>query len=216
VVHLPERMTDDRTPRLVPKNPGNSRGRATLERLSLAALEVAERVGVEATTIDAICLVAGCSRRTFFHHFPSRDAALLGPAVPIVRPEAVAHYLAETIPILAGAIDLVDIPDEMSPLSPLGGRRHALLHSSPRLRAAARERMSPAATTVLVAVTAKLAQLPDLDAEEIRPIALAVTTIAAALIQSAYTDGDNDPSETLRRLAPIWPRLNYSAPPPAD
>jgi AcrR family transcriptional regulator len=176
--------------------------------LSLAALEVAEREGVDATTVDAICLVAGCSRRTFFHHFPSRDAALLGPAVPIVRPEAVARYLAETMPILAGAIELVDIPEEMSPVSPLGTRRHALLKASPRLQAATRERMSPAAATVLAAVTAKLAQQPRLDPGEIRPIALAITTIAAALIQSAYTDGTNDPSETLRRLAPIWPRLN--------
>ncbi len=201
-------MSDDPSPRLVPNIPGNSRGRATLERLSLAALEVAEREGVEATTVDAICLVAGCSRRTFFHHFPSRDAALLGPAVPTVRPEAVADYLAETVPILAGAIDLVDVPEEMGPASPLGSRRQALLHSSSRLRAAARERMSPAATTVLAAVTAKLAQQPDLDPDEIRPIALAITTIAAALIQSAYTDGNNNPSETLRRLAPVWPRLN--------
>jgi AcrR family transcriptional regulator len=201
-------MSDDSPARLVTKNPGNARGRATLERLSLAALEVAERDGVEATTVDAICLVAGCSRRTFFHHFPSRDAALLGPAVPTVRPEAVAHYLAETIPILAGAIDLVDIPEEMSPTSPLGSRRHALLQASPRLQAATRERMSPAAATVLTAVTAKLAQQPDLDPVEIRPIALAVTTIAAALIQSAHADGSNNPSEALRRLAPVWARLN--------
>ena len=209
MVQQPERMSDgDPTTRLVPKNPGNSRGRATLERLSLAALEVAEREGVEATTVDAICLVAGCSRRTFFHHFPSRDAALLGPAVPTVTPEAVARYLAATIPILAGAIDLVEIPEEMSPLSPLGRRRHALLHSSPRLQAAARERMSPAADTVLAAVTAKLGQEPDLDPDEIRPVARAITAIAAALIQSAYTAGDSDPSETLRRLAPLWPRLN--------
>ena len=208
MVQLDSRVSDRPAARWLPRQPGNVRGQATANRLTLAALEVAEQHGVDATTVDQICRVAGCSRRTFFHHFPSREAALLGPAVPTVTPESVAHYLAEPVPILAGAIDLVDIPDEMSPLSPLGGRRHALLHSSPRLRAAARERMSPAATTVLVAVTAKLAQLPDLDAEEIRPIALAVTTIAAALIQSAYTDGDNDPSETLRRLAPIWSRLN--------
>jgi len=75
--------------------------------------------------------------------------------------------------------------------------------------------MSPAAAAVLAAVTAKLELQPDLDPDEIRPIAVAVTTIAAALIQSAYTDGDNNPSETLRRLAPVWRRLNYDSPLPS-
>ena len=100
--------------RWLPREPGNVRGQATGNRLSLAALDVAERVGVHAATIDEICRLAGCSRRTPFHHFPSREAALLGSAVPTVKPESVARYLAEPVPILAGAIDLVDIPEEMS------------------------------------------------------------------------------------------------------
>ena len=95
----------------------------------------------------------------------------------------------------------------MRPSSPLGARRHALLRTSPQLQAAARERMTPAAITVLAAVTAKVAQLPGVASDEVGPIAEAVATIAAALIQSAYADGDNDPSETIRRLAPVWPGL---------
>ncbi|MGV8910125.1 MAG: TetR/AcrR family transcriptional regulator [Propionicimonas sp.] len=200
-------MSDRPAARWLPREPGNVRGRATADRLTLAALEVAERQGVQATTIDEICQVAGCSRRTFFHHFPSREAALLGPAVPTVPPESVARYLAEPVPILAGAIDLVVVPEEMRPSSPLGARRHALLRTSPQLQAAARERMTPAATTVLAAVTAKVAQLPGIAPDDVRPIAEAVTLIAAALIQSAYADGDNDPSDTLRRLGPVWSGL---------
>ena len=207
MVQLDTPMSDGPGSRWLPRGPGNARGRATADRLTLAALEVAERLGVQATTIDEICLVAGCSRRTFFHHFPSREAALLGPAVPTVTPESVARYLAEPVPILAGAIELVDVPEEMRPSSPRGARRYALLRTSPQLQAAARERMAPAATSVLAAVTAKVAQLPGIAGDEVRPIAEAVTAIAAALIQSAYADGDNNPSEVLRQLAPIWPGL---------
>ena len=207
MVQLDSRVSDRPAARWLPRQPGNVRGQATANRLTLAALEVAEQHGVDATTVDQICRVAGCSRRTFFHHFPSREAALLGPAVPTVTPESVAHYLAEPVPILAGAIDLVDIPDEMSPSSPLGARRHALLRTSPELQAAARERMTPAATAVLAAVTSKVAALPGIARDEVRPIAEAVTTMAAALVQSAYGDGDNNPSETLRRLTPVWHRL---------
>ena len=193
--------------RWLPREPGNARGQATYSRLALAALEVAERHGVEATTVDEICRVAGCSRRTFFHHYPTREAALLGSAVPTVSAEAMTRYLADDVPILSGAIDLVDIPDEMSPSSPLGARRLSLLRTSPQLQAAARERMTPAATAVLEAVSAKLAQLPTIDPDEVRPIADVVTTIAAALIQTAYGEGSNNPAQTLGRLAPIWPQL---------
>ena len=207
MVQLDRRLTQPPSSRWLPRQPGNLRGQATADRLALAALEVAELHGVQATTVDEICRVAGCSRRTFFHHYPSRVAALLGAAVPMVTPEAVARYLAEPVPILTGALSLVDIPEEMSPSSPLGARRHALLQTSPPLQAAARERMTPAATAVLAAVTAKIAQLPGIDREEARPMAEAVTTIAAALIQSAYAAGDDNPSGTLHRLAPIWQEL---------
>ncbi len=207
MVQRDTQVTDNPAARWLPREPGNVRGRATANRLALAALEVAERHGVEATTIDEICHVAGCSRRTFFHHFPSREAALLGSAVPVVTTESVARYLAEPVPILAGAVDLVDIPEEMSPSSPLGARRYALLRVSPQLQAAARERMTPAATAVLAAVTKKVAQLPSIDRDETRPIAEAITTMAAGLIQSAYSDGSNNPSETLHLLAPIWQQL---------
>ena len=207
MVQLDPQVSDGPAARWLPREPGNVRGRATANRLALAALEVAERHGVEATTIDEICHVAGCSRRTFFHHFPSREAALLGSAVPMVNAESVARYLAEPIPILTGAIDLVDIPEEMSPSSPLGARRYALLRVSPQLQAAARERMTPAANAVLAAVTQKVAQLPGLDRDATRPIAETITTMAAGLIQSAYGDGSNNPSKTLHLLAPIWQQL---------
>lgn len=162
---------------------------------------------MEATTVDEICREAGCSRRTFFHHFPSREAALLGSAVPTVDADAVARYLADPVPILTGAIELVHIPDEMSPASTLGARRHALLRTSPQLQAAARQRLMPAAAAVLDAVTAKIAQLPGIESDQVPRIAEAVTTMAAGLIQNAYSAGSNSPAATLHLVAPIWQQL---------
>jgi hypothetical protein len=71
---------------------------------------------------------------------------------------------------------------------------------------AARERMTPAATAVLEAVTAKIA-LSGIERDQVQPVAEAVTAVAAALIQISYGDGNGDPSETLRRLTPIWHQL---------
>jgi len=114
---------------------------------------------------------------------------------------------AGPVPILVGAIDLVDIPEEMSLTSSLGSRRHALLLTSPELLAAARERMTPAATAVLAAVTAKLAPVPGIDRDDIPATAQAVTAMAAALIETAFTAGTNQPSATLGHVAPIWNQL---------
>lgn len=194
-------------PRLLPRQAGNRRGRATADKLAMAALEVAESKGIQATTVDEICRVAGCSRRTFFHHFPSLDAALLGTAVPVVNLDAVARYLSEPVPILAGALELVEIPDELSPASPLGARRQALLRTSPHLQAAARERLLPAAAGVLEAVTAKVAQRPDVAAADVPLIAQTVVTMAAALVQASYGDEAFDPRAALRALTPVWSQL---------
>jgi AcrR family transcriptional regulator len=45
-------------------------------RITEAALELFEEQGYPATTVDHITERAGLSRRTFFHHFPSKDAVL--------------------------------------------------------------------------------------------------------------------------------------------
>lgn len=50
--------------------------RATREALALAALELFEDRGFAATTIDDITERADLARRTFFRHFPSKEAVL--------------------------------------------------------------------------------------------------------------------------------------------
>lgn len=50
--------------------------RATKEALTLAALDLFEEHGFSATTIDDITERADVARRTFFRHFPSKEAVL--------------------------------------------------------------------------------------------------------------------------------------------
>ncbi len=48
------------------------------ERIRAAALDLFEQRGVDRVTVDEIAAAAGVSRRSFFHHFPTKeDAALL-------------------------------------------------------------------------------------------------------------------------------------------
>src|SRR5262245_56107222 len=50
----------------------------TRQRIRHAAVELFERRGVDSVTVDEIADAAGVSRRTFFHHFATKeDAALL-------------------------------------------------------------------------------------------------------------------------------------------
>ena len=55
--------------------------------------------------------------------------------------------------------------------------------------------------------TAKLAQLPGIDRDDLPATAQAITAMAAALIETAFAAGTNQPSATLGRLAPIWHQL---------
>lgn len=102
--------------------PGGLRERkrkATLERITQAALRLFAANGYEATTVDAIAAASGISRRTFFHYFKSKDDILLslqtgpgqvladalerepnGPPLPILRNamlKIVASYPADEL-----------------------------------------------------------------------------------------------------------------------
>ena len=49
---------------------------ATALKLLKTSLQLFDRIGFEATTVDRIVEVAGVAKGTFFHHFASKDAVL--------------------------------------------------------------------------------------------------------------------------------------------
>ncbi|MFZ3453434.1 TetR family transcriptional regulator [Arthrobacter sp. 7Tela_A1] len=63
-----------------------------------AAVSAALEHGYEHVTVEMICSLADISRSTFFNHFPSRDAAIIGKPLTVPGPEV-------THPILSGYPD---------------------------------------------------------------------------------------------------------------
>lgn len=88
-----------------------SRGTATARRIESSAVALVLEHGYEATTVDMICAAAGVSQRTFFNHFATKDAAVIGTDVPRLDESRVRAFIASTGPdLLADAVDLIALP----------------------------------------------------------------------------------------------------------
>jgi AcrR family transcriptional regulator len=87
---------------------GTSRGTATAQRIERCAVALVIKHGFDATTVDMICAEAGVSQRTFFNHFATKDAAVIGTVEPRLDEQRVRAFIASDEPhILAEAIALV-------------------------------------------------------------------------------------------------------------
>lgn len=85
-----------------------SRGTATAQRIERCAVALVIEHGFDATTVDMICAEAGISQRTFFNHFATKDAAVIGTAEPRLDEQRVRAFIASDDPqILAEAIALI-------------------------------------------------------------------------------------------------------------
>ena len=89
----------------------------THQALAKAALDLADRLGPDRVTVEAIAAAAGVSPRTFFNYFPSKEDAIVGIAP------------AQSSALLA---DLVSRPEDEAPLDAL---RAVVLAAAERLQA---------------------------------------------------------------------------------
>jgi len=89
----------------------------THQALAKAALDLADRLGPERVTVEAIADAAGVSPRTFFNYFPSKEDAIVGIAP------------AQSSALLA---DLLSRPQDEPPLDAL---RAVVLAAAERLQA---------------------------------------------------------------------------------
>ena len=104
-------------------------------RITHAAMDLFERQGYAATTVDAIADAVGVSRRTFFHHFASKDAVVFPDhehLVERVDAHLRAQPTADPIDALGSALRLVLASYLADPDVAL--RRYQLTRTTPELR----------------------------------------------------------------------------------
>lgn len=112
---------------------------AAIER---AAVDLVLEHGYDGVTVDMICHEAGVSQRTFFNHFKTKDAALLGPDLPQVDERAARAFIVSDGPLLAEAVGLVQVDPARLPGDPaLMARRIRAISGHPVLMARQMERL---------------------------------------------------------------------------
>jgi AcrR family transcriptional regulator len=90
-----------------------------------------------------ICHAAGISQRTFFNHFKTKDAALLGTDAPSIDQQAAREFIVSDGPLLAGAVGLIRIEPDRLPADPLLLlRRITAVSQNPVLLARQMERLT--------------------------------------------------------------------------
>lgn len=135
-----------------PRRRGVAETTAAIER---AAIELVTEHGYDQVTVDMICQSAGISQRTFFNHFKTKDAALLGSDEPAIDQQAAREFIVSSGPLLAEAAGLVRIEPDRLPADPsLLMRRINAISQHPVLLARQMERLS--------AIEAELRQIIEL------------------------------------------------------
>lgn len=114
-----------------------SRTLRTRARILDAALDLFERQGYDATTVNQIADAAGITPMTFFRHFPTKDAVLVtDPYDPLIA-EAVVAQPAGLPALERTRLGLLAALGDITPTEDATARRRvALVARSPALRAA--------------------------------------------------------------------------------
>lgn len=74
--------------------------RATRRAIQVAAIEAVERLGLSGATVAAISEAADVAPRTFFNHFATKDAALLGEEWRPLDPGPTTEFVASRGPVM--------------------------------------------------------------------------------------------------------------------
>ncbi len=150
-----------------------------------AATDLVLQHGYEAVTVDMICELAGVSPRTFFNHFKTKDAALLGPEPPVIDAQAAREFVVSTGPLLSGLARVIRIdPGIMGDDPALLARRIQAVGTTPVLMSRQMERFSAIEAELRDIVLLRLrTQWPDEDADERQEQAELITHLLAGLMR---------------------------------
>jgi AcrR family transcriptional regulator len=80
-----------------------------------AALRLIDEQGLEATTIEQICLAADVSTRTFFNYFPSKAAAALELTGAAIDPEVIERFRSAQGTLVSALCDAIGGSAERGP-----------------------------------------------------------------------------------------------------
>lgn len=118
-----------------------------------AAASLVLEAGLAAATVDAIVDRAGCSRRTFFNYFASKEDAVLGmrePHLDVSQLRGLAGDTGDGTPAFERTVRvLVHILDDVFPVKGSPERRRALIALEPSLKACFLTHIGAAETLVL-------------------------------------------------------------------
>lgn len=160
-----------------------ARTTAAIER---AAVALALEHGYGDLTVDMICGAAGVSQRTFFNHFPTKDAAILGREEPSVDERAARTFIVSDGPLLPEAVGLVRPTGPVDP--ELFVQRVRVISQAPVLLAREMERLTGIEGEIREIVALRLHREArdagvETDAAEISERAAVVTSILAGIMR---------------------------------
>lgn len=211
-------MSEPEAPRARPSAP-STRGTATARRIERSAVALVLRLGYEATTVDMICADAGVSQRTFFNHFATKDAAVIGVDGPRLDESRVRAFIASDSPsILADAASLISIAAlEGAPDAELMRQRMRAITASPALMQRQLERFAAIEVELAEVIRYRLARVsaPEETEEEIAEqsrltahlLAGVMRYTAGALMQEGPAPIGALLEQTRQRLTVLLPKL---------
>jgi len=185
----------------------------TRRALASAALRLADELGPDGVTVEAIAEAAGVSPRTFFNYFPTKDDAIVGIA-PVhsstmlaalaMRPEGEAPIdaLRATTLASAGAFE-VDV-DEVF-------RRRQLFQRYPALGARHAAGFAAVERGLVEEIARRTGLHPDLDAYPALVVAAALAAVRVAL---AVWNERSEPGPLTDVLDEVFDHLTCGLDPP--
>lgn len=199
-----------------------SRGTATARRIEASAVALVLQHGYDATTVDMICSDAGISQRTFFNHFATKDAAVIGTDVPRLDESRVRAFIAATGPhLLADAVDLIALPGlEGAHDADLMRRRMRAITSSAELMKRQFERFASIEAELAEVIEYRLLRVSDAEEsrDEVREQSRLTAQILAGIMRytaNSLMSGEATVvpaliAQTRARLVALLPKLGGS------
>lgn len=197
----------------------SSRGTSTALRIERSAVQLVLKHGYEPTTVDMICADAGVSQRTFFNHFATKDAAIIGTSVPRLDEHRVRAFITSNDPqILADATMLISIDTLSGATNPtLMMQRMQAISSNPALMQRQLERFAAIEVELADVIEYRLARVASSNesAAEIREQSrLSAHLLAGVMRYAATTVMQGGPASvatvveaTRARLSALMPKL---------